>query len=81
MDKLELLNLSKNFCVTKKDKTQWSDSGYEVETMNSNLGAFISDDKKITYYVTGCYDSGSDWIDFDIDELTKLKKFCELMIK
>lgn len=75
MDKLELLNLSKYFCITKKEK------GYEIETTTSNLGAFISNDKNITYYVTGCYDSGCDWIDFNIDELEKLKNFCELMIK
>lgn len=75
MDKLELLNLSKNFSVTKKD------DGFEVESTTDNIAAFISNDKKITYYVTDCYDSGRDWIDFDINELEKLKKFCELMIK
>lgn len=74
MDKLELLSLGKDFIVTKRD------DGYEVEA-SSDLAAFISNDKKITYYVTGCYNSGSDWVDFDIDELTKLKKFCELMIE
>lgn len=75
MDKLELLDLGKNFCVTKRD------DGFEVESTIDNIAAFISKDKTITYYVTGCYDSGSDWVSFDINELTKLKKFCELMIK
>lgn len=75
MDKLELLNLSKNFCVTKKD------DGFEVESTTENIAAFISNDKKITYYVTDCYNSGCDWVHFDINELTKLKNFCELMIK
>lgn len=75
MDKLELLDLGKNFSVTKRD------DGFEVESREENIAAFISNDKKITYYVTGCYDSGRDWIDFDIEELTKLKNFCELMIK
>lgn len=74
-DKLELLALSEKFSVVKKD------DGFEIECVNDTLAAFISKDNEITYYVTGCYDSGSDWIEFDIKELEELKKFCELMVK
>lgn len=74
-DKLELLAYSKEFQIDKRD------DGYEIQTHYEDLAAFISNDKKITYYVTGCYNSGSDWISFDIKQLEKLKKFCELMVK
>ena len=74
-DKLELLALAKNYLITKKD------DGFDIEDNSDNLGAFISKDNEIAYYVTGCYDSGLDWVSFDMENAEKLKKFCELMIK
>ena len=74
-NKLELLALAKDFDVTKK-----SENIYEIEHINSDLGAVIGNNE-ITYYLTGCYDSGSDWLGIDIKNLNKLQKFCELMVE
>lgn len=73
--KLELLSLANNFRITKKE------CKYEIESVNANLGATINQENEIMYFVTGCYDSGLDWIDFDEKEFEKLKQFCELMIE
>ena len=75
--KLELLSLANNFSITKNGQLR----EYKIECINNNLGATIDENNKITYYVTGCYDSGCDWIDFDEKEFEKLKQFCELMIE
>lgn len=75
--KLELLSLANNFSITKNEQLK----EYKIECINDNLGATIDENNKITYYVTGCYDSGYDWIDFDEKEFEKLKQFCELMIE
>lgn len=80
-DKLELLALSDRFKVTKTEKGPCTEAGYEIESLDEDLGAFIDSKNKITYYVTGCYNSGLDWINFDIKQLEKLKNFCELMVK
>lgn len=76
-NKLDLLSLSNNFIVTKDPK----DRKYKIESVNDNLAASIDEQGKITYYVTGCYDSGLDWLSFDKKEFEKLKEFCELMVK
>ena len=73
-EKLELLSLAKNFTINKVEKS------YGIESVIDNLGATIYGNE-ITYYVTGCYDSGIDWLSFDENEFKKLKDFCELMIK
>lgn len=76
-EKLDLLSLSNSFRVTKDSKNK----KYEIESVNDSLAASIDEQGIITYYITGCYDSGSDWISFDEKEFEKLKEFCELMIK
>lgn len=76
MDLFELLSLSKDFTITKKD------DGYDVELQDEDLGAHISFiPPEIRYYVTHCYNSGIDWNEIYMDELLKLKKFCELIVK
>lgn len=75
MNKLELLSLSNKFEVKK------TDNGYDVEHNECNLSAYITHDKKVTYYVGGCYNSGSEYVEFDIDYLDQLREFCNLMIK
>jgi hypothetical protein len=75
--KLELLSLAYNFSITKNEQLR----EYKIECINANLGATIDENNKITYYVTVCYDSGHEWIDFDEKEFEKLKQFCELMIE
>lgn len=74
MDKLELIQLSKNFTVDKKE------DGYEVEHRDYNLAAFISKDKNIKYYVTGVYNSGLDWQEVNYKGLKEIQRFCELVI-
>lgn len=74
--KLELLSLAEQFSVRNViDK-----KCYEIQSKNDSLGATIDEDNKITYYITGCYDSGLDWLSFDEKEFEKLKEFCELMV-
>lgn len=36
---------------------------------------------EITYYVTGIYNSGTDWGEIDIENLSRLKRVCETIIK
>ena len=74
-EKLELLSLAKKFII-RKEKNE-----YYIEVLNSNLGAVINEKNEISYCVTGCYDSGIDWISFDLKEFEDLKNFCELMIE
>ena len=75
-EKLELLNYTRDFEVVKI-----SNDEYEVTTINTNFKAFICSDGSIEYYVTGCYNSGNDEMYIDIEELEKLKAFCELLVK
>jgi hypothetical protein len=70
-DKLELLSMANDFTITKKEET------YEISI--GDLEANI-EGEKISYYVTGTYDSGMSAHEIDIDDLKKLMKFCKLMI-
>lgn len=78
MEILDLLDLSKDFNVIKLDDKYQND--YKIESKNSDLVAFING-KDISFCVSGCYNSGSDLIDIDIEDLGKLNKFCKLIIK
>ena len=78
MNKLELLSLGNYFLVEKSKE----ENVYTIQSKAFNLGATINNkNKKISYYVTDCYDSGIDWLEIDEKEFENLKKFCELMIK
>lgn len=74
-NKLNLLALSQNFIIRKFD------SYYIIEHITENIQAEIYKDKTIKYYVNGCYDSGSDEVEFNMNAMLELKSFCELMIK
>lgn len=75
-NKLNLLSLAEDFSVKK------SYEGYEIEMKDENLAAIINkDDKSISYFVTGCYNSGRDWLEIDKVNFESLKSFCELMVK
>ena len=71
-DRLELLSIAKDFNITKNEKG-------EYEIYADGLGAIIDKNNIITYYMTGCYDSGIDWLEIDMLVLEKLKTFCELL--
>ena len=73
---LELLSYSRKFEVTKN-----SENEYEISHKMTNLGAIINQKNEIKYYVTGCYDSGCDWKNIELEYFMELKEFCELMIK
>ena len=74
MDKFELLALAKDFIVRR------SECGYDVESKNSELVACV-EGKTLTFYLTNCYNSGTDYREIEIDELMKLKAFCELLME
>ena len=74
-DILKLISLADRFKVIEKS------DGYEIESKNSDLGAYIYKDNKIEYFVTGVYNSGLNWAEIEINELLKLKKFCESMVE
>ena len=73
---LELLSYSRKFQIKKTEENV-----YKIEHTMTNLGATINKDNEIKYYVTGCYDSGCDWEQIDLEYFIELKEFCELMIK
>lgn len=50
---------------------------YEIEDVNHSLGAVINEDDGVTYYVTGVYNSGTDWEEINVEALEDLKKLCE----
>ena len=74
-EKLELLKMAKGFTVNEVE------DGYEVESNNAELTAVISENKCIEYYRTGAGTGYSDYLYIDIDELLKLKAFCEALMK
>ena len=75
-DKLDLMNLSKEFEVN-----QHEDGSYEIVLKGSNLVAFISlGEDQVNYYVTGVYNSCSDYERINMLQLEKLKKFVEFLM-
>ena len=73
-ERLELLEMNREFEVLKVDE------GYYRISFN-NLSAYISSKTSTPiYYVTGVYNSGCDEESFDINDLMRLKKFCELFL-
>ena len=75
-DKLELLSMAENFMVSKRN-----DGGYDIDHKKEDIGAVIYVNGEIQYFVTGIYNSGTDWAEIDIEALNDLKRFCEMMAK
>ena len=75
-DKLELLSMAEQFMVSKRN-----DGGYDIDHKTENIGAVVFINGEIQYYVTGIYNSGTDWAEIDIEALNDLKRFCEMMAK
>ena len=75
-DKLELLSMAKQFMVSKR-----TDGGYDIDHKTENVAAVVFVNGEIQYYVTGIYNSGTDWEEIDIEALNDLKRFCEMMAK
>lgn len=76
-DKLDLIAKAKLFKITKE-----SDKNYSIEFQDTNatVAALIDKCGEAEYYVTGCYDSGSDWLEINIEELTELKEFVKFLL-
>lgn len=75
LDKLNLLALAEDFSVVEEPRR------FTILVKDSDLVAFIDKNSgEITYFVSDVYNSVSDYAEIDIEVLTKLKKFCELLV-
>lgn len=76
-DKLDLLSKANLFKITKRN-----DKAYDVEFKDANamVAASIDEDGNAEYYVTGCYNSGADWLEINMNELAELKAFVKFLI-
>ena len=77
--KLDLLELAKEFTVKKEEDGSYSVCFSGEEYADSEVCAYIENNGSVRYYVTGVYNSGSDFAEIDITALEKLKEFCERM--
>lgn len=66
--------MSNNYSVEKKTY------GYDVIDKNSDIVAEITDGIDITYYLSGCYNSGCDYKEIDVDALINIRNFCDMLI-
>lgn len=69
---LRLMELSKNYCISQTTK-----GVYEITDNESDLACSIDKNNKVTFYVTGCYDSGRDWLDINIERLDMFREFID----
>ena len=77
--KLDLMALAKEFMVEKQEDGSYSVCFSDGEYADSEVCAYIDNNGSVNYYVTGVYNSGSDFAEIDITALEKLKEFCERM--
>ena len=75
MNILELLDLVEGLTITETNE------GYVIEDEHHQLSDRINHSYEITYYVTGVYNSGVDWEEIDIENLSRLKRVCETITK
>ena len=69
---LRLMELSKNYSIRKV-----SNGNYEIMDKECSLACSIDKNNKVTFYVTGCYDSGIDWLDINIERLDMFREFID----
>ena len=74
MKALDLLDFSKGFHIKKED------SFYKVSHEDDDLVAYIGG-KEVEYYISGCYNSGINLKQIDVEAFRRLVKFCEAIIK
>lgn len=67
---LRLMELSKNYFIS-----QTPEGVYEITDNESDLACSIDKNNNVTFYVTGCYDSGIDWLDINIERLDMFREF------
>lgn len=75
---LKFIEMSKDFEVEEVKK-----GIYEIwfkDAKENDITASIDANKnEISYYVSGCYNSGSDWLEIDIERLEKMKTYVKLL--
>jgi len=77
MKNLELLSMATDYVIQKNEYSE--EDCYEVYPPSGDLCATIDDNGNLGYFREGCYNSGTDSIEIDIEELLELKKFVELL--
>lgn len=75
---LKFIEMSKDFEVKEVE-----DGIYEIEFNNAkeyDITALVDTNKeKISYFVSGCYNSGMDWIEIDIERFNKMMAYVKLI--
>lgn len=71
---LDVLVLIKDYGITKENDC------YVIEHRVINLAATIKLNGEVHYYISGCYDSGCDYIEIPISELEKLKVIVQYLL-
>ena len=69
-DNLELLSMANKFKIDKRD------GNYYIESLNYGgiVAVIESGFFEVNYYVSGCYDSGTDLMSINIKELEEIRK-------
>lgn len=78
--KLRFLELARGFDVTRNS----GDDGYDIQEKDGTMVALIVEGdaiEDVRYFISGVYNSGSEFAEIDMYELTRLKEFCELLMK
>ena len=75
-ENLELLSMADDYKIQKTEQ-----GGYIIENkVKGGLMASVENGfLDITYYVTGCYNSGVDYMPIDIEQLEELREFVRLL--
>lgn len=74
-DNLTLMKYAAKFSVREKDGVLQIVEPYTKVAAEINVN-----DGKISYYVTGVYNYGSNWAEIDMNKLNRLKEFCEAIV-
>jgi hypothetical protein len=75
-ENLELLSMADDFKIHKTEQ-----GGYIIENKEKSglMASIESGFLNVTYYVTGCYNSGVDYMPIDIKQLEELREFVRLL--
>lgn len=81
MDALRLVELGNRYIITRNVDADTQQIDYDIESKVSSIACSIDLESRIKYYVTGVYNSGSQYAEIEMDALMELKEFAELIIK
>lgn len=75
-DNLTLIKYASKFSVEET-----GNNVLQIAEPYAEVAAEINvNDGKISYYVTGVYNSGSNWAEINMNQLNRLKEFCEAIV-